>query len=167
MEGYIYIPYIEYDLERSVGKNIRFINRTPDWPEGQKQRRKNVRELWSTRQLLWRPVPSGDPHGSVRGPVLFNMFNDLDEGRVRTIIKFTDDTKLGGVADTPEGSAAIQQDHDRLERNLCREINQKSTRPNVVLCLGKNNPVYQHWLGDDPLERSSGKKDLGVWCTTG
>ena len=34
--------------------------------------------------------------------------NDLDERRVPTLSKYTDDTKLEGMADTVEGCAAIQ-----------------------------------------------------------
>ena len=93
-------------------------------------------------------------------PILFNIFiSSLDEGIESILSKFADDTKLGGVVDTPEGCAGIQQDTDRMEswagRNLVR-FNKNKCR---VLNLGRNN--HMHRLGDDLLERSSAEKDLG------
>ena len=69
----------------------------------------------SGAESSWSPVASAVPQGSVPGLILFNIcINYLDEGIECSFITFADNTKLRGVADTPEGCAAIQQDLNRL-----------------------------------------------------
>ena len=68
-------------------------------------------------------MTSSIPHVSLLGLVLFNTFNnDMDSGVESTLSKFTDDTKLCGVVDMPEGQDAIQRDLDRIEQSAQEKL---------------------------------------------
>ena len=75
-----------------------------DWLTGRVQRVVN-----SGTQSGWRSVASEVPQGFMLGLVLSNIFtDDMDIGVESSFSKFADDTKLGGVAGTPEGCTTIQ-----------------------------------------------------------
>ncbi|KAK4806630.1 hypothetical protein QYF61_022936 [Mycteria americana] len=76
------------------------------------------------------------------------------------------DTKLGGVADTPEGCVAIQRDLDRLEKWADRNLMKFNKGNCQVLPLGRNKPMHQPMLGVSQLERSLAEKALGLLVDT-
>ncbi|PKU42648.1 hypothetical protein llap_7065 [Limosa lapponica baueri] len=84
------------------------------------------------------------------------------EGTECTLSKFVDDTKVGGVADTPEGCAAKQQDMDKLESCVVRNLMKFNKGKCRVLHLGRNNPIQWYRLGADLLESSLVERDFRV-----
>ena len=76
---------------------------------------RNQKVLIRGETSKWSEVTSGEPQGSVLGPLLFLIYiNDLDSGIVSKLVKFADDTKIGGVANTVEAAKVIQNDLDSI-----------------------------------------------------
>jgi len=80
------------------------VRRVKIWLTGRAQR-----VVIGSAEFSWGPVSSSVPQWLVLDLVLFSLFiSDTDEGIVPTLSKLTDYTKLEGIADTPEGYAAVQ-----------------------------------------------------------
>ncbi|KAK4826229.1 hypothetical protein QYF61_006270 [Mycteria americana] len=76
--------------------------------------------------------------GSILKPVLLNIItNDLADRTECTLSKFTDDTELGGVVDTPDGRAAIQKGLDKLEKWADSTAERKQSR-RFLECMADN-----------------------------
>ncbi|GAB0182590.1 mitochondrial enolase superfamily member 1 [Grus japonensis] len=120
------------------------------------------RVVISGMESSWQPVSSDISQESILRPILFNVINDLDDRRQHALSKFADVTRLGGVADTPDGYAAIQGDHNRLKKWADMNFMEFNKGKCKVLHLGKNNPRQQYLLGTNQLESSFAEKALGV-----
>lgn len=93
-------------------------------------------------------MEAGNEQSTSIGCSPVNIFiNDVDNCVKHTLSKFTDDMKLGGVADSPEGPAAIQRDLNRLERWADKNLMEFSREKCNILQLIRNNPRYQYMLG--------------------
>ncbi|GAB0202845.1 mitochondrial enolase superfamily member 1 [Grus japonensis] len=88
------------------------------------------------------------------------------DGAECALRKFSDDTRLRGVTDTPEGCAAIQRELDRLEKWADKNLVTFNKERCEVLHLGRNNPMHQYKLGATHLESSLAEEDSRVLVDT-
>ncbi|KAM9627797.1 uncharacterized protein ACIBXB_017478 [Morphnus guianensis] len=86
----------------------------------------------------------------------------MDSGTECTLSKFADNTKLCGAVNMLEGRDTIQRDLDRLERWARANLMKFDKAKCKVLHIGQGNPKHKHRLGDEWIESSPDKKDLGV-----
>ena len=108
-------------------------------------------------------VGSGVPQGSVLGPLLFLIYiNDLDGGIESSLVKFADDTKLGGLANSLEYTKVIQEDLDRIQKWAETWQIKFNIAKCKVLHVGNKNIRQDYFMGGIKLECAQVEKDLGV-----
>jgi len=78
------------------------------------------------------------------------------------LIKFADDTKLGGVANSSEDRIRIQTDLDRLESWAKANKMNFNKEKCKILHLGRKNERHKYRMGDTWLDSSTCERDLGV-----
>ncbi|CAM4553252.1 unnamed protein product [Caretta caretta] len=111
----------------------------------------------------WWEVTSGVPQGSVLGPILFNLFiTDLSTKSGSVLIKFVDDTKLGGIANLEKDWDIIQEDLDDLVNWSNSNMMKFNSEKCKVMHLGINNKNFSYKLGTHQSEVMEEEKDLGV-----
>ncbi|CAM5174269.1 unnamed protein product [Natator depressus] len=141
-----------------MGINMKIERWIRNWLKGRLQRVLLKGELSG-----WREVISGVPQGSVLGPILFNLFiTDLGTKSGSVLIKFADDTKLGGIANLEKDRDIIQEDLDDLVNWSNSNRMKFNSEKCKVMYLGINNKNFSYKLGTHQLEVTEEEKDLGV-----
>ncbi|CAM4671246.1 unnamed protein product [Caretta caretta] len=141
-----------------MGINMKTERWIRNWLKGRLQRVLLKGELSG-----WREVISGVPQGSVLGPILFNLFiTDHGTKSGSVLIKFADDTKLGGIANLEKDREIIQEDLDDLVNWSNSNRMKFNSETCKVMHLGINNKNFSYKLGTHQLEVTEEVKDLAV-----
>lgn len=93
----------------------------------------------------------------------FGIFakGEADDGAECTVIKFSDDRKLRGVADPPEGCTAIQMDFNRLEKRTDRNVMQFNKGKEKSCTWAGTTPGTSTHAGAHPAGKQFGRKGAG------
>ncbi|CAM4697246.1 unnamed protein product [Lepidochelys kempii] len=141
-----------------IGINMKIERWIRKWLKGRLQRVTLKGELAD-----WREVTSGVPQGSVLGPILFNLFiTDRGTKSGSVLIKFADDTKLGGIANTEKDRDVLQKELDDLVNWSNSNRMKFNSEKCKIMHLGINNKNFCCKLGTHHFEVTEEEKDLGV-----
>ncbi|CAM5111507.1 unnamed protein product [Natator depressus] len=153
------VPHGELSVKlEKMGINMKIERWIRNWLTGRLQRVILKGELSG-----WREVPSGVPQGSVLGPILFNLFiTGLGTKSGSVLIKFADETKLGGIANLERDRDIIQEDLNDLVNWSNSNRMKFNGEKCKVMHLGINNKNFSYKLGTHQLEVMEEEKDLGV-----
>ncbi|CAM5139726.1 unnamed protein product [Natator depressus] len=153
------VPHEELLVKlEKMGINIKIERWIRNWLTGRLQQVLLKGELSGLRE-----VTSGVPQGSVLGPILFNLFiTDLGTKSGSVLIKFADDTKLGGIANLERDREIIQENLDDLVNWSNSNRMKFNSETCKVMHLGINNKNFSYKLGTHQLEVTEEEKDLGV-----
>src|SRR6266516_3209982 len=130
-----------------------------NWLKGRTQR-VGINGLYSE----WAEVSSGVPQGSILGPLLFTIFiNDLELGIKNNMLKFADDSKLWGIAETTQYSMDLQQDLNVLGNWAVKNQMEFNVNKCKVMHIGKKNVKEEYSLMGELIPVTREEKDLGVF----
>jgi hypothetical protein len=154
------VPHVKLlEKVRETGIHENLVHWLGNWLSGRTQR-VGVNGNYSE----WANVYSGVPQGSILGPLLFTIFiNDLDFMVLSNLLKFADDVKLWGRAETVQDRLRIQKDLDILGEWSTRNQMPFNIGKCKVMHVGKKNIKSDYKLTDQVLSKTTEEKDLGVF----
>lgn len=141
--GTVYLEFSNFDtvshkvlLERQLlyGSGEQIVSWTENCLNGQTQMLMTGGTISS-----WMLVPSRVPQGPTLGPST-TFINDLDDEAERTIGNFSENVKLGGVADT-RGSCCHHRDINSLEKWADRNLMKFSKGKCQILHVGRKKNI--------------------------
>ena len=117
----------------------------------------------------WSAISSGDPQGSVLGPLLFIIFiNDIDKAVDIVhcaLLKFADDTKGVHIVNSKEDAIRLQLALDNLYEWLVKWQMLFNLDKCHILHFGSTNLCHAYNINGHMLASVEEEKDLGIYSS--